>query len=84
MTVSDKKIQAEGLGSFFKNLGRISAKAGEKLATIKIEKPGRSLDFTANIASAAASRYPRKALLSLLEVINLYHTGKGLYLVKIV
>ena len=33
MTVSDNTIQAEGLGSFFKNLGRISAKGGEKLAT---------------------------------------------------
>ena len=27
MTVSDNAIQAEGLGSFFKNLGKISAKA---------------------------------------------------------
>ena len=32
MTVSDNTIQAEGLGSVFKNLGRISAKAGVKLA----------------------------------------------------
>ena len=28
MTVSDKTIRTEGLGSFFKNLGGISAKAG--------------------------------------------------------
>ena len=28
MTVSDNTIEAEGLGSFFKNLGKISAKAG--------------------------------------------------------
>ena len=27
MTVSDNTIKAEGLGSFFKNLGKISAKA---------------------------------------------------------
>ena len=33
MIVSDNTIQEEGLGSFFKNLGRISAKAGKKLAT---------------------------------------------------
>ena len=32
MIVSDNVIQAEGLGSFFKNLGKISAKAGKKLA----------------------------------------------------
>ena len=33
MIVSDNTIKAEGLGSFFKNLGKISAKAGKKLAT---------------------------------------------------
>ena len=32
MTVSDNTVKAEGLGSFFKNLGKISAKAGKKLA----------------------------------------------------
>ena len=30
MIVSDNTTHAEGLGSFFKNLGRVSAKAGEK------------------------------------------------------
>ena len=29
MTVSNNTIKAEGLGSFFKNLGKISAKAGK-------------------------------------------------------
>ena len=29
MIVSDNTIKAEGLGSFFKNLGKISAKAGK-------------------------------------------------------
>ena len=33
MIVSDNSIQAEGLGRFFKNLGKISSKAGKKLAT---------------------------------------------------
>ena len=33
MTVSDTTIQAEGLGSFFNNLGNIFAKADKKLAT---------------------------------------------------
>ena len=32
MIVSDNVIQAEGLGDFFKNLGKISAEAGKKLA----------------------------------------------------
>ena len=30
MTVSDNTIKAEGLGSFFKNLGKSSAKADKK------------------------------------------------------
>ena len=30
MTVSDIVIKADGLGGFFKNLGKISAKAGKK------------------------------------------------------
>ena len=45
MIVSDNTIQAEGLGSFFKNLGRISARAGRKLATNVIKNPGRALEI---------------------------------------
>ena len=47
MTVSDNTNKAEGLGSFFKNLGKISAKAGKKLAKNVISNPGRALDLTA-------------------------------------
>ena len=32
MIVSDNVFQAEGLGDFFKNLGKVSSKAAEKLA----------------------------------------------------
>ena len=84
MIVSDNTIQAEGLGSFFKNLGRISAKAGKKLATDVLKNPGRALENTSNIATAAATKSPKAALSSLPEVINFYHTGKGLYLGKFV
>ena len=84
MIVSDNTIQAEGLGSFFKNLGRISAKAGKKLATNVLKNPGRALEITSNIATAAATKSPKAALSSLPEVINFYHTGKGLYLSKFV
>ena len=80
LTVSDNTIKAEGLGSFFKNLGKISAKAGEKLATNVLQNPGRALEITSNIASAAATKIPKAALSTLPEVINFYHTGKGLYL----
>ena len=84
MTVSDNTIKAEGLGSFFKNLGKISAKAGKKLAKDVISNPGRALDLTAKIATAAATKSPKAALSTLPEVINFYHTGKGLYLGKFV
>ena len=84
MIVSDSVIQAEGLGSFFKNLGKVSAKAGKKLAKNVLKNRGRALEIGANVGSAFASRNPKAALTSLPEVINFYHTGKGLYLGKFV
>ena len=84
MTVSDNTTEAEGLGSFFKNVGKISVKAGLKLATNALENPAKFLEIGANVATAAASRIPKAALSTLPEVINFYHTGKGLYLGKIV
>ena len=84
MIVSDNTIQAEGLGSFFKNLGRISAKAGEKLATNVIKNPGRALEIGGNVSSSCASRSPKAALSSLPELIKFYHTREGLYLGKFV
>ena len=84
MTVSDNTIEAEGLGSFFKNLGEISAKAGKKLAKNLISNPGRALDLTAKIATAASTKSPKAALSTLSEVINFYHSGRGLYLGKFI
>ena len=84
MIVSDNTIQAEGLGDFFKNLGKISAKAGKKLAKNVLSNPGIALDLTAKIATAAATKSPKAALSTLPEVINFYHTGKGIYLGKFV
>ena len=84
MIFSYNTIQAEGLGSFFKNLGRISAKTGKKLATNFLKSTGRALEITSNIATAAATKSPKAALSSLPEVLNFYHTGKGLYLGKFV
>ena len=62
MIVSDNVIQAEGLGSFFKNLGKISAKTGKKLSNHTLKKPDRFLETGANVATAAASRNPKAAL----------------------
>ena len=65
-------------------MGKISTKAGKKLAKNVVSNPGRALDLTAKIATAAATKSPKAALSTLLEVINFYHTGKGLYSGKIV
>ena len=84
MIVSDNTIQAEGLGDFFKNLGKLSAKAGKKLATNVLKNPGRALEIGANVATAAASRNPKNVLSTLPEVINFYHKGRGVYLGKFI
>ena len=39
MIVSDNTIQAEGLGDFFKKLGKVSGKAAKKLATNAFKNP---------------------------------------------
>ena len=80
MTLSDNTIKAEGLFSFFKLLGKISAKLGKKLATNILKNPARAFEIGANVATATASRNPKAALSTLPEVNIFYHTGKGLYL----
>ena len=84
MIVSDITIKAEGLGSFFKNLGRVSAEASKKLATNVLKNPGRALKIGTNIPTAAAIKSPKAALSTFSELINYYHAGKGLYLGKFV
>ena len=78
--MNDNTIQAEGLGDFFKNLGKVTSKTAKKLATDALKNPARFLEIGANVATTAASRNPKAALSTLLEIINFYHTGKGLYL----
>ena len=80
MIVSDNVIQAEGLGDFFKKLGKVSGKAAKKLATNALKNLAKFLEIGANVAAATASRNPKAALSALPGVINFYHTGKGLNL----
>ena len=70
--------------NFFKKLGKISAKAGKKLATNALKNSARLLETDANVATAAASRNPKAALTTLPEVINLYHMVKDYTLVVFV
>ena len=84
MNVSDNTIKAEGLGDFVKNLGKKRLNVSKKIAKNVLSNPGRALDLTAKIATAAASRNSKQALSTLPELITFYNTGKGLYLGKFV
>ena len=64
MIVSDNTKKGEGLPSFFNNSGRVSAKAGKKLATNVLKNPGRALEIGANIATAAATKSPKAAFVN--------------------
>ena len=80
MIVSDNVVQPEGLIDFFKNLGKSSVKVVTNLAKNILKNPSRALDFSANIATAAASRSLKNVLSTLSDGINFFHTGTGLYL----
>ena len=84
MIVSDNTIQAEGLGDFFKNIGKKGLNVSKKMAKNVLKNPSRVLDITASIATAAASRNPKNVMSTLPELIIFYKTGKGLYLGKFV
>ena len=84
MAVSDSTIKAQGLGDFCKNLGKKGLNVSKKMARNVLSNPGRALNLTAKIATAAASRNSKQALSTLPELITFYNTGKGLYLGKFV
>ena len=69
MTVSDDTIQAEGLCDFLKKKGKKGLNISKKMAKNISKNPGRALDFTANIAAAAASENLKQALSTLPELI---------------
>ena len=79
MTVSDNTMEGKGLGDFFINLGKKGLNASKKMAKNVLSNPGRALDLTAKIATAAAFRNSKQALPTLKELITFYNTGKGLY-----
>ena len=84
MTVSDDTIKAEGLGNFFKNLGKNGFKVSKKMVKNVLSNPGLALDLTAKIATAAVSKISKQALSTLPEPITFYNNGKCLYYGKLV
>ena len=79
LIVSDQTIQAEGLGDFFRGIGKAAKNVGKKILT----NPGRALELAANIGTAAASKNPRMIAATAPDIIKFVHQGKGLYLGKI-
>ena len=69
ITVSGNTIQAERISEFSKTWVK-KTQCSKKLAKIVLKNPGSALDITANIATAAASRNLKAALLTLPELIN--------------
>ena len=84
MIVSDNTIRAEGLGDFFKNLGKKGRNVSKKMVKNVLSNPGRALDLTAKIAKAAVSKTSKQALSTIPELIKFYNTERGLYLGKFV
>ena len=78
MIVNDNTIEVEGLGDFFKNVGKKGLNVSKKLAEIVLRNPGRGLEIGANFGTAFAFWSPKEAFPSLPQVIKCYHTGKNL------
>ena len=79
LIVSDQTIQAEGLGDFFRGIGKAAKNVGKKI----LNNPGRALELAANIGTAAASKNPKLIAATAPDIIKFVHQGKGLYLGKI-
>ena len=83
-TVRDKTIQAGDLGDFFKNVVKREPYVSKKMAENILNNPGRALDLTAKIATAAVSKNSKQSLSTLSKLITFYNTGKGFYFGKCV
>ena len=79
LIVSDQTIAGEGLGDFFRHIGKAAKNVGKKI----LNNPARALEIAANIGTAAASENPELIAATAPEVIKFVHQGNGLYLGKI-
>ena len=75
LIVSERTIEGEGLGDFFKHLGSAAKNVGKKI----LNNPARALEIAANIGTAAASKNPRLIAATAPDVIKFVHQGKGQY-----
>ena len=84
LIVSDNTLAADWLGKFFKNLGRSSAKAGNKSTKECFEKTQRALENGSKIRSATVCKISNAALSTMAVVMIFDHSGKGFYLGRFV
>ena len=84
MIVSNNTILAERLSDVFKNLGKKGLNVSRKMTKIISKISEGALEIGANVGTEFAPRSPKAAPSSLLEMINFYHTGDGLYFGKFV
>ena len=75
LIVSERTIEGERLGDFFKHLASAAKNVGKKI----LNNPARALEIAANIGTAAASKNPRLIAATAPDVIKFEHQGKGLY-----
>ena len=83
LIVSEKTVNGEGLGDFFKQLGKAAGSAAKDVGKKILNNPGRALEIAANNGTAAASKNPKLIAASAPEVIKFVHQRKGLFLVRI-
>ena len=79
LIVSDQTLQAEGLGDFFRSVGKAAKNVGKKI----LNNPGRALEIAAKIGTAAASKNPKLIAATAPDIIKFVHQGIDLYLGKI-
>ena len=75
LIVSDRTMNGDGLGDFFKQLGKAAKSVGKKI----LNNPGRALEIAANNGTAPAGKNPKLIAATAPEVIKFVHQGKGLY-----
>ena len=78
--VSDQTIQAEGLGDFFRGIGKAAKNVGKKI----LNNPGRALELAANIGRAAASKNPKLIAATSPDIIKFVHQEKVCTWVKFI
>ena len=84
MIAGDNTIQAEELSNFLENVVEKVSNSSKKVTKNVLKNTQLALKIKANVASAVAPGNTKSALSALCEVMNFYHTGKGLHLGKFV